>query len=419
MRTRSWLGRESFAIDHLAASLALAAFLARLALYAMPMVNSAEGVTWWGSHSSSGLDTHPSVDLVVYCVSIALRAGTCLVFVAYLLAITRRSWAWHCLIAAGAYQLVVGLLQVATYTYNNYVYSVDGYLSWKGFPASVLKNIASGVSWTVVGVSLAVFLIRLRREAVEQGCEEEWQWLKTPHAQADVRLTRVTLFACAASFATFTNIHAIFIYYIQKLVPAELIIFEGDFSLWCCFLWQVPTLLWPLAIVYLGLTLRRRLPSDIARTFKLLLLCDVLRCVLLASWIWMSEIDIFRMAWSLIVGCSTVPVITVLAWYWLRGGVNQPERVLTCLQCGYDLTGNASGICPECGTPIVASLGGGLASSGMSDSPPSSNKRGRGTFWFSIMLNVPFIVLYKTVGDQHVAIFVDFCSTLSRRTLVR
>lgn len=25
---------------------------------------------------------------------------------------------------------------------------------------------------------------------------------------------------------------------------------------------------------------------------------------------------------------------------------------LLCVKCGYDLTGNVSGICPECGTPI-------------------------------------------------------------------
>ncbi|MBN2562781.1 MAG: hypothetical protein JXQ75_17800 [Phycisphaerae bacterium] len=24
-----------------------------------------------------------------------------------------------------------------------------------------------------------------------------------------------------------------------------------------------------------------------------------------------------------------------------------------CQECGYDLTGNTSGICPECGTPIA------------------------------------------------------------------
>ena len=32
-----------------------------------------------------------------------------------------------------------------------------------------------------------------------------------------------------------------------------------------------------------------------------------------------------------------------------------------CSQCQYNLTGNLSGICPECGTPIMASVQGGIA----------------------------------------------------------
>ena len=31
----------------------------------------------------------------------------------------------------------------------------------------------------------------------------------------------------------------------------------------------------------------------------------------------------------------------------------KPKHVLgRCLDCGYNLTGNVSGICPECGTPV-------------------------------------------------------------------
>ena len=32
----------------------------------------------------------------------------------------------------------------------------------------------------------------------------------------------------------------------------------------------------------------------------------------------------------------------VTVWYW-----GEPEK---CHKCGYDLTGNESGVCPECGT---------------------------------------------------------------------
>ena len=40
----------------------------------------------------------------------------------------------------------------------------------------------------------------------------------------------------------------------------------------------------------------------------------------------------------------------------LAGWVNPPRRKIVagfCRRCGYNLTGNVSGICPECGTPIA------------------------------------------------------------------
>jgi predicted amidophosphoribosyltransferase len=30
------------------------------------------------------------------------------------------------------------------------------------------------------------------------------------------------------------------------------------------------------------------------------------------------------------------------------------RRIGHCLRCNYDLTGNVSGVCPECGTPITS-----------------------------------------------------------------
>ncbi len=47
----------------------------------------------------------------------------------------------------------------------------------------------------------------------------------------------------------------------------------------------------------------------------------------------------------------------VILWYWwpvLRGRVSpalDPD-VPHCTRCGYNLTGNVSGVCPECGTPV-------------------------------------------------------------------
>jgi hypothetical protein len=36
-------------------------------------------------------------------------------------------------------------------------------------------------------------------------------------------------------------------------------------------------------------------------------------------------------------------------WFWLRGRCKKPGH---CQRCGYDLTGNTSGVCPECGAQI-------------------------------------------------------------------
>ncbi|MGD8452132.1 MAG: hypothetical protein PVJ57_09970 [Phycisphaerae bacterium] len=56
------------------------------------------------------------------------------------------------------------------------------------------------------------------------------------------------------------------------------------------------------------------------------------------------------------VACSTaLPCVilcpVLLAWSWLLW----KRRAGGCTTCGYDLTGNASGVCPECGTPVAES----------------------------------------------------------------
>lgn len=39
-------------------------------------------------------------------------------------------------------------------------------------------------------------------------------------------------------------------------------------------------------------------------------------------------------------------------WYYRRG-LRKVEYTFHCRKCGYDLTGNRSGACPECGEPII------------------------------------------------------------------
>jgi hypothetical protein len=66
--------------------------------------------------------------------------------------------------------------------------------------------------------------------------------------------------------------------------------------------------------------------------------------------------DIRRIAMTLVSSADPLVATTVLLWYWwpvLRGRASpalDPD-VPHCTRCGYNLTGNVSGVCPECGTP--------------------------------------------------------------------
>ncbi len=46
-----------------------------------------------------------------------------------------------------------------------------------------------------------------------------------------------------------------------------------------------------------------------------------------------------------------VPLLAALGLIWMR---RRRSKRNGCQQCGYNLTGNTSGICPECGTAIIA-----------------------------------------------------------------
>jgi hypothetical protein len=40
-------------------------------------------------------------------------------------------------------------------------------------------------------------------------------------------------------------------------------------------------------------------------------------------------------------------------WLWSAWRRRSPYKIGFCRRCGYNLTGNLSGVCPECGTPIA------------------------------------------------------------------
>ena len=54
-------------------------------------------------------------------------------------------------------------------------------------------------------------------------------------------------------------------------------------------------------------------------------------------------------AWILVALSAVLPAIWMCRRYRSR-----PPRIGFCQKCGYNLTGNVSGICPECGTAIAA-----------------------------------------------------------------
>ena len=55
--------------------------------------------------------------------------------------------------------------------------------------------------------------------------------------------------------------------------------------------------------------------------------------------------DIWVPFWSIVMMFLIIPIYG-LGRSLMRNGYNQ------CRTCGYDLTGNTSGTCPECGTPV-------------------------------------------------------------------
>ncbi|GJM25902.1 MAG: hypothetical protein DHS20C16_23170 [Phycisphaerae bacterium] len=56
---------------------------------------------------------------------------------------------------------------------------------------------------------------------------------------------------------------------------------------------------------------------------------------------------IVKELYSLLLFVS-VPIGLTAYWFWRMDHLPEGQ----CLNCGYNLTGNASGTCPECGTPV-------------------------------------------------------------------
>jgi hypothetical protein len=59
-----------------------------------------------------------------------------------------------------------------------------------------------------------------------------------------------------------------------------------------------------------------------------------------------SERGVIVPAWFLALGFAVLPVVAAVRW----GRRRRSRRTGSCVRCGYDLTGNVSGTCPECGS---------------------------------------------------------------------
>ena len=54
----------------------------------------------------------------------------------------------------------------------------------------------------------------------------------------------------------------------------------------------------------------------------------------------------------MLLGISAIGVWAALGMYFGWPGFRRRFKPNECQHCGYDLSGNVSGVCPECGTPI-------------------------------------------------------------------
>jgi hypothetical protein len=66
----------------------------------------------------------------------------------------------------------------------------------------------------------------------------------------------------------------------------------------------------------------------------------------LSKWQWYTQ----RMTWWFWLIALVIVLGTIWSWHrWYRWRTAPPPG--HCRKCGYNLFGNVSGICPECGTP--------------------------------------------------------------------
>ncbi|MGD8453852.1 MAG: hypothetical protein PVJ57_18715 [Phycisphaerae bacterium] len=134
----------------------------------------------------------------------------------------------------------------------------------------------------------------------------------------------------------------------------------------------VQTFVWPVLLVVCGLRMKMA-RSSLVFAIRLVCLGEAARWLLIVAivvsywfclpWLgllWSSIPLEGRVVAECLSQCSTTLVVGALLWYWLplpllrlRDTVLVPGEVPVCHRCGYNLTGNTSRRCPECGTAIL------------------------------------------------------------------
>jgi len=65
-----------------------------------------------------------------------------------------------------------------------------------------------------------------------------------------------------------------------------------------------------------------------------------------------ATVDISVRLWVVAGIALLLPMSRLALWLVRRGRTHLRKEAGRCISCNYDLTGNVSGICPECGTKI-------------------------------------------------------------------
>jgi hypothetical protein len=89
------------------------------------------------------------------------------------------------------------------------------------------------------------------------------------------------------------------------------------------------------------------LPGFGCRTGSRTVDCDVQRSP--PSCTQLRSVSVYFPSWLVLMLFAAYPTIAFIRgplWRWRR------RRKGLCVKCGYDLTGNVSGVCPECGTEV-------------------------------------------------------------------